>query len=149
MRGVLIGQFSEGLNSPVTGQSFRSPSPSMFSFNSPVGACPKCRGFGRIIEIDYRLVMPDHSLSISGGLIKAFHGTVYSESQRDLVRACKIEKVPTDVPFHNLSPKSQAFVLDGEREYQLKKKSLLKPWYGVRRFFNWLEKNTYKIQLII
>lgn len=147
MRGVLIGQFSEGLNSPVTGQSFRSPSPSMFSFNSPVGACPKCRGFGRIIEIDYRLVMPDHSLSISGGLIKAFHGTVYSESQRDLVRACKIEKVPTDVPFHNLSPKSQAFVLDGEREYQLKKKSLLKPWYGVRRFFNWLEKNTYKMHV--
>tara|TARA_B100001123_G_scaffold451319_2_gene630998 strand:- start:20941 stop:26613 length:5673 start_codon:yes stop_codon:yes gene_type:complete len=147
MRGVLLGKFSEGLNSPVTGQSFRSPSPSMFSSNSPVGACPKCRGFGRIIEIDYRLVMPDHSLSISGGLIKAFHGTVYSESQRDLLRACNRKKVPTDVPFHDLSPKHQAFVLDGESDYQLKKKSLLHPWYGVRKFFNWLEKNTYKIHV--
>ena len=147
LRGNLLGRFSEGLNSPSTGRSYRSPAPSMFSFNSPAGACPRCRGFGRIIEIDYRLVMPDHSLSISDGLIKAFQGTVYSESQRDLVRACKRKKVPTDVPFQELSPESQTFILDGEPDYRLKKRSSLHLWYGVRRFFDWLERNTYKMHV--
>ncbi len=147
LRGNLLGQFSEGLNSPSTGRTYRSPTPSMFSFNSPIGACPHCRGFGRIIEIDYGLVMPDHSLSVSDGLIKAFQGTVYSESQRDLVRACKKQGIPTNVPYRELSRDVQAFVLDGDPDYRLKKRSRLHSWYGVRRFFDWLERNTYKMHV--
>ena len=62
-----LGHYSIGLHSPKTGRTFRPATPPLFSFNSPLGACPKCRGFGRVIEIDYRLAMPDHSLSIDGG----------------------------------------------------------------------------------
>ena len=54
------GHFSRGLHSPATGRTFRAASPALFSFNSPLGACPKCRGFGRVIDIDYRLAVPDH-----------------------------------------------------------------------------------------
>ena len=53
------GHFSRGLHSPKTGRTFRAATPGMFSFNSPLGACPKCRGFGRTIDIDYRLAIPD------------------------------------------------------------------------------------------
>src|SRR5690606_34747949 len=51
--GTPNGRFCQGLRSPATGQTFRAPSPALFSFNSPLGACARCRGFGRIIEIDY------------------------------------------------------------------------------------------------
>jgi excinuclease ABC subunit A len=55
------GHYSRGLHSPKTGRTFRPATPGLFSFNSPLGACPKCRGFGRVIDIDYRLAIPDHS----------------------------------------------------------------------------------------
>ncbi|MEC8219991.1 MAG: excinuclease ABC subunit A, partial [Verrucomicrobiota bacterium] len=75
-----VADFSHGLSSPITGQSFRSAAPALFSFNSPLGAWSECRGFGRVIEIDDRLVIPDHSLSVDEGAIRAFQGEVYSES---------------------------------------------------------------------
>ena len=65
------GHYSRGLHSPKTGRSFRAATPALFSFNSPLGACPKCRGFGRVIEIDYRLAIPDQSRSIDDGAINA------------------------------------------------------------------------------
>ena len=79
-RGRILGRYSEGLHSPHSGRRYRRPVPAMFSFNSPIGACSQCRGFGRIIEIDYGLVLPDPSLSLKDGAIRAFRGTVYSES---------------------------------------------------------------------
>ncbi|HRP03330.1 MAG TPA: excinuclease ABC subunit A, partial [Opitutaceae bacterium] len=59
-----VGHYSRGLHSPSSGRTFRAASPALFSFNSPLGACPQCRGFGRIIEIDYRLAIPNGNLSI-------------------------------------------------------------------------------------
>jgi excinuclease ABC subunit A len=142
-QGRPITQFTQGLNSPVTGQRFRPAIPALFSFNSPIGACAACRGFGRIIEIDYRLVLPDHSLSIDDGAIRAFHGEVYSESRRDLQRAAKKYKVRTDMPWRDLSDAEQAFVLEGEPDYNEGHNQ----WYGVKRFFGWLEKNLYKMHV--
>ena len=92
-----ISGYIHGLRSPETGQSFRPASPALFSFNSPIGACAECRGFGRIIEIDERLVIPDHSLSIDDGAIRAFQGEVYSESLRDLQRAARKHKIRTNI----------------------------------------------------
>jgi excinuclease ABC subunit A len=75
------GLFSRGLHSPKSGRTFRPATPGMFSFNSPLGACPRCRGFGRIIDIDYRLAIPDHSVSIEDGAIKPWEGEIYGESK--------------------------------------------------------------------
>ncbi|MDP0500790.1 MAG: excinuclease ABC subunit UvrA [Verrucomicrobiota bacterium JB022] len=146
-KGGQLAKYMEGLQSPVTGQIFRPAQPNLFSFNSPIGACPTCRGFGRVIEIDDRLVIPDASLSIADGVIKAFSGAVYSESQKDLMRAAKKYGVPTKTPWRDLSEEHQRFVMEGEPGYGTAGKEWPHAWYGVRRFFEWLESNTYKMHV--
>lgn len=139
--------YSSGLHSPKSGRHFKPATPPLFSFNSPVGACPKCRGFGRVIEIDYRLVIPDETLSIKDGAIKPFQGQVYSESLRDLVKAAKRHKIKLDKPWRDMSEKDKQFVLEGEDGYGDNGKEWPKAWYGIRRFFAWLESNTYKMHV--
>jgi excinuclease ABC subunit A len=140
------GHFSRGLHSPKTGRTFRAATPALFSFNSPLGACPKCRGFGRVIEIDYRLALPDQSLSIADGAIKCWESEIYGESKKDLLVWTRKKKIPTDVPFASLTPEQRAFIIDGEPGYgEESGKTWPKYWYGVKGFFRWLEKNTYKM----
>ncbi len=151
--GTLLGRYSRGLRSPETGRVFRPASPAMFSFNSPIGACPKCRGFGRVIEIDYRLAIPDASLSIADGAIKPFEGQVYGESKHDLIRAARRLKVRTNVPFTELTDQERELVMLGEPRYR-ERKARGEPydyesnlWYGLKGFFDWLEGNTYKMHV--
>jgi len=139
--------YTEGLHSPKTGATFNPATPNLFSFNSPLGACPKCRGFGRVIEIDYRLVTPDETLTLAEGAIKPFQGEVYSESLRDLKKAAKQYGVPLDVPWRELSEEHRAFVMEGEPGYGENGQEWPHAWYGVRRFFDWLEGNTYKMHV--
>jgi excinuclease ABC subunit A len=142
------GHYSRGLHSPKTGRTFRPATPPLFSFNSPLGACPKCRGFGRVIEIDYRLAIPDQSLSIDDGALKCWEGEVYSGSKDDLNVFAKRKKIPTNIPFAALTPEQRAFVIDGEPGYgEENGKTWPKYWYGVKGFFRWLEKNTYKMHV--
>ncbi len=145
--GRILKEFSEGLHRPGSTRRFREASPNLFSFNSPVGACPQCRGFGRTIEIDDRLVIPDHNLSIQDGVIKAFSGAVYSESQRDLLKACKAKAIPVDQPWSEMTSAHREFVLEGDPQYRDVGHKWPKAWYGVRRFFSWLEENTYKMHV--
>ncbi|KAF0095777.1 MAG: excinuclease ABC subunit A [Puniceicoccaceae bacterium 5H] len=145
--GQQLAKYMEGLQSPITGESFRPAQPNLFSFNSPIGACPTCRGFGRVIEIDDRLVIPDTNLSIEDGAIKAFSGAVYSESQRDLMRAAKKRGIPTDIPWRDMPEAHRQFVMEGEPDYGSPGKEWPHAWYGVRRFFGWLESNTYKMHV--
>jgi excinuclease ABC subunit A len=143
-----LGHYSRGLHSPKTGRKFRPATPPLFSFNSPLGACPKCRGFGRVIEIDYRLAIPDPSLSIDAGAIRCWEGAVYSSSKDDLRVFAKKRKIPTDIPFERLTAEQKSFVVDGEPGYGTEKgKEWPKSWYGVKGFFRWLEKNTYKMHV--
>ncbi|WP_414665052.1 excinuclease ABC subunit UvrA [Horticoccus sp. 23ND18S-11] len=143
-----VGHYSRGLHSPQSGRTFRPATPALFSFNSPLGACPRCRGFGRIIEIDYRLAMPDHSLSIDDGAIKCWESEVYGDSKDDLLVFAKKRKIPTHVPFASLTPEQQSFIVDGEPGYgEENGKPWPKYWYGLKGFFRWLEKNTYKMHV--
>ncbi|HVU18730.1 MAG TPA: excinuclease ABC subunit UvrA [Candidatus Didemnitutus sp.] len=142
-----VGHFSRGLHSPKTGRTFRAATPGLFSFNSPLGACPKCRGFGRVIEIDYRLAIPDQSLSIDDGAIRAWEGEVYSESKKDLLVFTRKRGIPTHIPFAQLTPEHKAFIIDGEPGYGTEGKRWPKYWYGLKGFFNWLEKTTYKMHV--
>lgn len=142
------GHYSRGLHSPETGRSFRAATPALFSFNSPLGACPACRGFGRVIEIDYRLALPDQSLSIDDGVIKCWESDIYGESKKDLLVFTRRKKIPTDVPFASLTPEQRDFVINGEPGYgEENGKTWPKYWYGVKGFFRWLEKNTYKMHV--
>ncbi len=151
---ILHSSFSTGLHSPKTNRTFRAATPALFSFNSPLGACPKCRGFGRVIEIDYRLAIPDQNLSIEDGAIKAFEGQVYSMSRADLIRAARRHKIPTKIPFAQLTEKQREFVMLGEPEYRARKTrgetidyEMDDLWYGLKGFFDWLESTTYKMHV--
>ncbi|MBK8476888.1 MAG: excinuclease ABC subunit UvrA [Opitutaceae bacterium] len=141
------GHYSRGLHSPKTGRRFRPAAPPLFSFNSPLGACPKCRGFGRIIDIDYRLAIPDQSLSIDQGAIKCWEGEVYSESKRDLLSFAKKKRIPTGIPFADLTPAQQSFVIDGEPGYGANGIEWPAAWYGVKGFFRYLEARAYKMHV--
>jgi len=115
--------------------------PNSFSFNSPVGACEKCRGFGRTIGIDYRLVIPDEEKTLAGGAIKPWQTKSNRECQEDLLRYAKQRGVPVDVPWLELTREQRAWVIDGEGSWRQRK------WYGVKRFFDWLESKAYKMHV--
>ncbi|MGF1482862.1 MAG: excinuclease ABC subunit UvrA [Opitutales bacterium] len=145
--GTSQARYSEGLHSPESGRRFKPAQPALFSFNSPVGACERCRGFGRVIEIDPRLVVPDQNLSLEDGAIKAFQGEVYSESLRDLARSARQHEVRLDVPWKDLTQEERDFVWYGESGYVDDAQEWQHKWYGVKRFFDWLEGNTYKMHV--
>ena len=141
--------FSTGWHCPHCDLDIRPPTPGLFSFNNPLGACPECRGFGRTIAIDLNKAIPDRSLSIEQGVVRVFRGQEFGESQKDLLRACAREEIDIHTPFEDLPRRDQEFVINGERrageytddDYENDR------WYGVRGFFRWLESNTYKMHV--
>ena len=120
---------------------YPEPSPSQFSFNSPIGACDSCRGFGRIIGVDYGLVIPDERKSLKEGAIKPIQTPAYEEVQRDLMRYAKKRGIPVDTPWAELDDAHKAWVLEGEGDWDQG------VWYGVQEFFNWLESKAYKMHI--
>ena len=134
-------RFSTGLHGPDCDNSNKEPSPSTFSFNSPIGACETCRGFGRSIGVDYGLVIPDEALSLRGGAIKPWQTDAYEECQTDLLKFARKRGIPVDTPWREMSDAQRAWVIEGEGEWT---KNV---WYGVRRFFAWLETKAYKMHI--
>jgi len=142
--------FSTGWHCAHCDLDIRPPTPGLFSFNNPLGACPTCRGFGRTIAIDLNRAIPDRSLSIAGGVVRAFQGQQFGESQKDLLRACAREEVDVRRPFEDLPKADQDFVINGEaRDADTDVEELAENdrWYGVRGFFKWLESKTYKMHV--
>ncbi len=120
---------------------YKEPVPSHFSFNSPMGACESCRGFGRIMGIDYRLVIPDETKTIKEGAVKVFQTETNKICQRDMEREAKKQKIPLDVPYGKLTKQQQKWVIEGDG------KSSSGHWYGVAGFFSWLEGRAYKMHV--
>jgi excinuclease ABC subunit A len=127
----------------------RPPSAGLFSFNNPLGACPECRGFGRVIGLDYDRIMPDRSMSIASGVVKPFQSGQSRECQRDLLRACATQDIDVHLPFEELPASDQKFVIEGEKGADLSSEELWQNnrWYGVDGFFQWMEKRTYKMHI--
>ncbi len=140
--------FSNLLHCAHCDLDYREPSPALFSFNHPVGACPACRGFGRVISIDYDLALPDRSKTLAQGVVKPWltgHGL---ESQQDLMRACRELDIPVNVPFSKLAKKWQTFVIEGEPGYgKDEEHEWPRAWYGVKGYFRWLESKAYKMHV--
>jgi excinuclease ABC subunit A len=134
-------RFSTALHCPDCDLSYKDPSPSTFSFNSPIGACETCRGFGRSIGVDYGLVIPDANLGLRQGAIKPWQTESYKECQVDLLKFARKRAIPTDMPWRDLTEAQRAWVIEGEGEWT---KNV---WYGVRRFFAWLETKAYKMHI--
>jgi excinuclease ABC subunit A len=142
--------FSTGWHCAHCDLDIRPPTPGLFSFNNPLGACPTCRGFGRTIAIDLNRAIPDRSLSIAGGVVRAFQGQQFGESQKDLLRACAREEIDVRIPFEELPQADQDFVIKGEaRDTDTDVEELAENdrWYGVSGFFKWLESKTYKMHV--
>ncbi len=140
--------YSTGWHCAHCDLDIRPPTPGLFSFNSPLGACPECRGFGRTIAIDLNRAIPDRSVSISAGAVRVFRGEEMGESQKDLLRACAREDIDIHCPFEELPKADQDFVINGEKksgDYEEDEDS--GRWYGVRGFFKWLESKTYKMHV--
>ncbi len=134
-------RFSDHLHCPHCDREFRDPTPALFSFNNPLGACPTCRGFGRVIDIDPDLVVPDPSKSLAEGAIRPFQTPSHRECQEDLLRHARRRGLPTDRPWAELTEEARRWVWDGEGEWEDG------VWYGVRRFFEWLEGRAYRMHV--
>lgn len=115
---------------------YKEPVPNFFSFNSPLGACESCRGFGRTIDLDLDLVVPDPTLSLKDGAIKPWRIKAAQWERRELLTFCQKKKIPTTVPWQDLSEEHRHLVIEGDEEY-----------YGVRGWFRWLETKTYKMHV--
>ncbi|MEO7298121.1 MAG: excinuclease ABC subunit UvrA [Verrucomicrobiota bacterium] len=127
---------------------YREPSPALFSFNHPVGACPTCRGFGRTITIDYDLAIPERTKTLAEGAVKPWQTETGVESQRDMMKFCKLRKVPTNVPFKDLPRKFQDWVIEGDPGYgKDSAHEWPRAWYGVKGYFRWLESKAYKMHV--
>jgi len=128
--------FRRGLHCPSCGCEFRDPTPPLFAFNSPLGACPTCQGFGRVIGVDLEKVIPNPSLRLDERPVAAWNTPAYESAYDDLFRACRRYSVRTDVPVERLSAHEREVLIKGRGEF-----------YGVNGFFEWLETKRYKIHV--
>jgi excinuclease ABC subunit A len=140
-----IWRFSTGLHCPESDIRYTEPTPSAFSFNSAVGACEACRGFGRVIGVDYGLVIPDQKLTLRNGAVKVFQTPAWKECQDDLMRHAEISGIPRDTPWNKLTPEQRQWVIGGTPGY--KDGQWGKQWYGIARFFEYLESKAYKMHI--
>ena len=140
----LLWRFSTGLHCPDSDLRYSDPQPALFSFNSAMGACETCRGFGRVIGVDYGLVIPDPRKTLRGGAIKTLQTPAWQENQDDLMRYAGEAGIPRDTPWSELTPAQQEWVIHGTPHWSGKWN---KQWYGVKRFFEYLESKSYKMHI--
>ncbi|MFO6418621.1 excinuclease ABC subunit UvrA [Hylemonella sp. W303a] len=140
-----VWKYSTGLHCPESDLRYAEPIPSMFSFNSAVGACDTCRGFGRVIGVDWGLVIPDDKLTLRAGAVKTFQTPAWAECQEDLMRHAEAAGIPRDTPWNKLTQAQKDWVIEGVPGF--KERNWNKQWYGVRRFFGYLESKAYKMHI--
>ncbi|MDO5691958.1 MAG: excinuclease ABC subunit A [Pseudomonadota bacterium] len=140
-----LWKFSTGLHCPESNIRYADPIPSMFSFNSAVGACDSCRGFGRVIGVDWGLVIPDERLTLRAGAVKPIQTPAWREAQDDLMRHAEAAGIPRDTPWNKLTPEQKHWVIEGTPNF--KEGNWNKQWYGIRRFFQYLESKAYKMHI--
>jgi excinuclease ABC subunit A len=142
-----VWRFSSDLHCAECDIHYADPVPSLFSFNSPIGACETCRGFGRVIGVDYGLVIPDESKTLRGGAIRPWQTQSYRECQDDMEKMARKYALPLDVPWRDMDDAHRRWVIDGDADWVSWRKSWPGKWYGVKRFFAWLETKAYKMHI--
>lgn len=118
--------------------AYPPPEPQLLNFNSPLGACPRCEGFGNIIDIDMQRIVPDESKSIREGAIAPWNTPAYTHELEELLALADDYHLPVDLPFRDLTPEHLQLVRDGVPE---------RDFGGLTGFFNWLQRHKYKMHL--
>ncbi|MDD7318516.1 MAG: excinuclease ABC subunit UvrA [Prevotella sp.] len=125
------------------GMKFEEPNDNMFSFNSPLGACPSCEGFGRVIGIDEKLVIPNSSLSVYEGCVQCWHGDKMKIWQDEFCRRAAKDNFPIFEPYHSLSQKHKDMLWHGlPSDKALPENERV----SIDDFFKMVKDNQYKIQ---
>ena len=137
--GVEMREFNNRFE--ADGMTFREPDEYMFSFNSPLGACPVCGGLGKVIGISEDLVIPDKALSIYDGAIACWRGEKMGWFREHLINVAGRYGIPVFEPYCNLSDEVKSMIWEG-RKAETEEDSLI----GLNEFFKWVESNKYKIQ---
>ncbi|MGC2109190.1 MAG: excinuclease ABC subunit UvrA [Candidatus Korobacteraceae bacterium] len=115
---------------------YEEPEPRLFSFNNPFGACPRCQGFGNTIDFDLNLVIPNKTLTLAEGAIEPWTKPKYRPYATEMRRYARAAGVPLDVPWQNLTAEQQSFIISGDAKF-----------WGVRGFFEHLERKKYKLHV--
>ena len=139
-----VWKFSTGLHCADSDIRYTDPIASAFSFNSAVGACETCRGFGRVIGVDYGLVIPNEKLTLRAGAVKPMQTPAWQECQDDLMRHAEAAGIPRDTPWNKLTPEHQYWVVNGSPHWNGKWNQ---HWFGIKRFFEYLETKSYKMHI--
>lgn len=130
---TVLKEFSKTFE--ADGIRFEEPSDLMFSFNNPLGACPVCEGFGKVLGIDEHLVVPNQSLSVYEGAVMCWKGEVMGEWLKEFIHSSAKYDFPIHRPYHELSKKEKELLWHGAPGV-----------YGIDDFFKFVEENLYKIQ---
>ena len=145
--GEAVWRYSSGLHCADCDIHYSEATPGLFSFNSPIGACETCRGFGRVIGVDFGLVVPDESKTLAEGAVKPWQTESYRECQADLEKMAKKVGVAMDIPVRDLPPEHREWLFEGDPKWKNWDSSWPRYWYGVRHFFDWLETKAYKMHI--
>ncbi len=129
-------RFSKEFRCDRCDMTFEKPTPNSFSFNSPYGACQKCDGFGRNLEIDPELLVPDLRLSLAEGAVEPFTKNSYLKEMKKLISFAEDMDIDTKKPFEELSAREKKLIFDGNHDY-----------YGVKGYFRILERKNYKTHI--
>ena len=129
-------RFSQRFECKRCGIKYEEPEPRLFSFNNPFGACPRCQGFGNTIDFDIDLVIPDKGKSLAEGAVEPWTKPKYRPLYNELKRYAKSADIPLDVPWNELDAEHQRAIIDGDGKF-----------WGVRGFFNHLERKKYKLHV--
>ncbi|MDP1534934.1 MAG: excinuclease ABC subunit A, partial [Rubrivivax sp.] len=137
-------RFSTGLHCPESDLRYADPQPAMFSFNSAYGACDTCRGFGRVIGVDMGLVIPDVRKTLRNGAVRTLHTPAWKDAHDDMLKYAGEAGIPRDTAWSQLTAAQRDWVIEGSPHWA---GNWNKQWYGVRRFFGYLESKAYKMHI--
>ena len=140
-------EFSAGLHCAPCNIDYNTPQPSTFSFNSPLGACETCKGFGRVMGIDYGLVIPDENKSLLEGAIRPWQTESNQIHQKELERYAKTEGIRLAAPWNTLTAAEKNWVIYGAPDFKGGVRAWKSQWYGVQRYFDWQEGRAYKMHV--
>lgn len=139
-----LAKYQKGFVCADCNLSFKHPSASLFSFNSAVGACEHCKGFGRIISVDPDLVIPDPSKTLEEGAIKPWTTEAFKSWKTDLLHFAKLHGISTTTPYEDLSEEAKTWLWEGDPDWKGYWKT---QWFGISRFFEWLDTKAYKMHV--
>ncbi len=134
-------RFSSHLHCADCDIHYDSVTANSFSFNSALGACPACRGFGRTMGIDHRLVIPDERKTLAEGAIRPMQSKSYLKRHQAFLDLARERGIPVDVPWDELTTEQREWIWQGEGA---RRKGV---WYGLDRFFAWLERKSYRMHI--